>query len=211
MNNLIDHTYLAPDCTSTTVDRLCAEAIANGFYAVCIPPFFVGQAARALSGSSVKLATVVAYPYGYAETAVKVQEIRRAMDEGVDELDIVINLAAVRSKDWAYVVQDLTVVATTVRLRGKVSKIIIEMSELTEAEKERILTICNDIKPSFVKTSTGTKGGATVEDISYLRANLHPDIKIKASGGIRDKQRAQALVDAGADRIGTSSGLAIVQ
>lgn len=211
LNKLIDHTYLAPDCTSTIVDRICAEAIAHEFYAVCIPPFFVGQAARLLSESKVKLATVVAFPYGYAETAVKVQEIRRAMDEGADELDIVINLSAVKSQDWAYVIQDLTVVATTARLRGKVSKIIIEMSELTDAEKERIMTICNNIKPSFVKTSTGTKGGATVEDVSYLRANLHPDIKIKASGGIRNKRSAQALVDAGADRIGTSSGLAIVK
>lgn len=211
LNKLIDHTYLAPDCTSAIVDRICAEAIAHGFYAVCIPPFFVGQAAKVLAGSSVKLATVVAFPYGYAETAVKVQEIRRAMDEGADELDIVINLSAVKSQDWAYVTQDLTVVATTARLRGKVSKIIIEISELTEAEKERIVMICNNIKPTFVKTSTGTQGGATVDHISYLRANLHPDIKIKASGGIRNKQSAQALVDAGADRIGTSSGPAIVQ
>lgn len=211
LNKLIDHTYLAPDCTSAIVDRICAEAIAHGFYAVCIPPFFVGQAARALAESDVKLATVVAFPYGYAETAVKVQEIRRAMDEGADELDIVINLSAVKSQDWAYVIQDLTVVATTARLRGKVSKIIIEISELSEAEKERIVTICNDIKPTFVKTSTGTKGGATVDDVSYLRANLHPDIKIKASGGIRNKKSAKALVEAGADRIGTSSGPAIVQ
>ena len=193
------------------MDRICAEAIAHGFYAVCIPPFFVGQAARALAGTGVKLATVVAFPYGYSETAIKVQESRRAMDEGADELDIVINLSAVRSQDWAYVIQDLTAVATTARLRGKVSKIIIEISELTEAERARIMTICNDIKPTFVKTSTGTKGGATVDDVSYLRANLHPDIKIKASGGIRNKRSAQALIDAGADRIGTSSGPAIVK
>ncbi|TXF88702.1 deoxyribose-phosphate aldolase [Neolewinella aurantiaca] len=210
MNKFIDHTYLAPDCTSATVDRICAEAVASGFYAVCIPPFFVGQAARALSGTGVKLATVVAFPYGYAETAIKVQEIRRAMEEGADELDIVINIAAVKSQDWAYVTQDLTAVATTARLKGKVSKIIIEMSELTAVEKDRIIAICNDIKPTFVKTSTGTKGGATVEDVRYLRANLHPDIKIKASGGIRNKQSAQALIEAGADRIGTSSGLSII-
>lgn len=171
----------------------------------------MGQAARVLSGSGVKLATVIAFPYGYAETAVKVQEIRRAMEEGADELDIVINLSAVKSQDWAYVTQDLTAVATTARLRGKVCKIIIEASELTEAEKDRIVAICNDIKPTFVKTSTGTKGGATVDDVRYLRANLHPDIKIKASGGIRNKRGAQALIEAGADRLGTSSGPALVK
>jgi deoxyribose-phosphate aldolase len=211
LNKLIDHTYLAPDCTSAIVNRICAEAIAYEFHAVCIPPFFVGQAAKALSGTGVKLATVVAFPYGYAETAVKVQEIRRALEGGADELDIVINLSAVKSQDWAYVIQDITVVATTARLKGKVSKIIIEISELTEAERDRIIAICNNIKPNFVKTSTGTKGGATVENVSYLRANLHPDIKIKASGGIRNKRSAQALVEAGADRIGTSSGLDIIK
>ena len=211
LNKLIDHTYLSPDCTSAIVARICKEAITHGFHAVCVPPFFISQAAKVLSGSGVKLATVIAFPYGYAETAVKVQEIRRAMDEGADELDIVINLSAVKSAEWAYVTQDITSVATTARLKGKVSKIIIEISELTEAEKERVVSICNDIKPNYVKTSTGTKGGATVADISYLRANLHPSIKIKASGGIRTKRAAVALVEAGADRIGTSSGLAIVK
>ncbi len=211
MNKLIDHTYLAPDCTGAIVDRICKEAIAHDFHAVCLPPFFINQAAKALSGTGVKLATVIAFPYGYAETAVKVQEIRRAMDEGADELDIVINLSAVKSQDWAYVTQDITSVATTARLKSKVCKIIIEITELTGAERDQIVRICNDIKPTFVKTSTGTRGGATVDDVSYLRTNLHPDIKIKASGGIRTKQAAMALVEAGADRIGTSSGLAIIK
>lgn len=211
MNKLIDHTYLAPDCTGAMVDRICQEAIAHDFYAVCIPPFFVGRATRNLHGTNVKLATVVAFPYGYAETAVKVQEIRRAMDEGADELDIVINLSAVKSGDWAYVTSDLSTVATTVRLRGKVSKLIIEMSELTPAELDQVIKICNEIKPAFVKTSTGTKGGATTDGVRYLRANLHPDIKIKASGGIRNKQTAQSLIEAGANRIGTSSGLALIK
>ena len=97
------------------------------------------------------------------------------------------------------------------RLRGKISKIIIEISELTDAEKKQVVDVCNKIKPNFVKTATGKKGGGTVEDVRYLRANLHPDIKIKASGGIRNKQSAKALVEAGADRIGTSSGLAIIE
>jgi deoxyribose-phosphate aldolase len=159
LNKLIDHTYLAPDCTGAIVERLCQEAITHNFYAVCIPPYFVGQAAKALAGTDVKLATVIAFPYGYAETAIKVQEIRRAMEEGADELDIVINLSAVKSQDWPYVTQDLTSVATTARLKGKVCKLIIEITELNAEERGRIVALCNQIKPTYVKTSTGTKGG----------------------------------------------------
>lgn len=158
----------------------------------------------------VKLATVVAFPYGYADTAVKVQEIRRAMEEGADELDIVINLAAVKSGDWAFVASDLAAVATTVRLKGKVSKIIIEIGSLTEEEKRKVCDICNEIKPDYVKTSTGTRGGATVEDVRFMRSALHPDIRIKASGGIRTKATATALVEAGANRLGSSASLTIV-
>lgn len=156
------------------------------------------------------MATVIAYPYGYAETPVKVQEVRRALDEGADEVDIVVNLAAIKSGDWSYVREDLNAVVTTTRLKGKVSKIIVEMSELTPAEQRTICDICNEVKPTFVKTSTGTKGGATVTDVRFLREQLLPDIKIKASGGIRDRRSAAALIDAGADRLGTSAGPALL-
>ena len=210
MNELIDHTYLKPDCRRSDIDRLCREATDHQFHAVCVPPFFVGHAAKALQGTSVRVATVIAYPYGYVETPVKVQEIRRALDEGADEVDIVINLAAVKSGDWAHVRQELDGVVTTTRLKGKVSKIIVEMSELTAAEQRTICDICNEVKPTFVKTSTGTRGGATVADVRFLRQNLAPEIKIKASGGIRDRRSALALVEAGADRIGTSAGTALL-
>ncbi|MEM6769914.1 MAG: deoxyribose-phosphate aldolase [Bacteroidota bacterium] len=210
MNKIIDHTFLKPDCQAEDVDRLCEEANKHGFFAVCVPPFFVGRAARQLQGTAISVATVIAYPYGYAETPVKVQEIRRALEEGADEVDIVINLAAVKSQDWAYVRSDLTAVVTTTRLKGKVSKIIVEMSELTAAEQLKVCDICNEVKPTFVKTSTGTKGGATVTDVRFLRDHLLPEIKIKASGGIRDQRSALALVEAGADRIGTSAGPALV-
>lgn len=190
--------------------RLCQEAVANRFYAVCVPPFFVGRARKELHGTDVRVATVIAYPYGYAETSVKVQEIRRALDEGADEVDIVINLAAVKSGDWAYVRSDITAVVTTTRLKGKVSKIIIESGALSEAEQRQVCDICNEVKPTFVKTSTGTREGATIADVRFLRAHLLPEIKIKASGGIRDAGTAQALVDAGADRIGSSAGIALV-
>ena len=210
MKELIDHTYLAPDCTGGDVDRICAEALLHEFRAVCVPPYFVNRAHKLLSGSKVQLATVVAFPYGYQETAVKVQEIRRAMDEGADELDIVINLSAVKSGDWSYVRSDIESVSTTARLKGKVSKLIVEAGSLTEEELKRVCDICNDVKPSFVKTCTGTRGGASVDQVAFLRANLHADIRIKASGGIRDKATANALVEAGADRIGTSSGISLL-
>ncbi|MTB52670.1 deoxyribose-phosphate aldolase [Lewinella sp. W8] len=211
MHQFIDHTFLSPQTTTADVDRVCQEAIAHQFYAVCVPPFFVGHARNALQGSRVKVATVIGFPYGYAETPVKVQEIRRAMEEGADELDVVINLAAVKSEDWSYVRSDLSAVTTAARLKGKVSKLIIEIGVLNEEERRQVCDICNEIRPDFVKTSTGTQGGAKVADVQYLRRILHPDIKIKASGGIRTPADAKALVDAGADRLGTSSGPALVR
>ena len=211
LKDFIDHTYLAADCTGQDVDRVCQEAIEHGFYAVCIPPYFVNRAKKALGDSVTKVATVIAFPYGYQETAIKVQEIRRAVDEGADELDIVINLSAVKSGDWAYVKSELESVATTARLRGKVCKIIVEAGDLTDAELHRICNICNEVKPSFVKTSTGTRVVASAEQVRKLRANLDDEIKIKASGGIRDHSTALLMIEAGADRIGTSSGTRLLE
>lgn len=190
--------------------RLCEEAIERGFCSVCVPPYFVSRAAQALQDSEVKLTTVVGYPYGYSATFVKVAEARRYIEEGADELDAVINISAVKSGDWPYVKNEIEQMATTVRLKGKVFKLILEISILTPEELDRLIAICNDVHPNFVKTSSGTQGGATVEQVRYLRANLRQEIKIKASGGIRTTAEARALVEAGADRIGTSSGLAIV-
>ena len=211
MNQLIDHTFLSPQATSADIKRICGEAITHGFRAVCIPPYFVSLAAGELQGSGVKLATVISFPNGYSETAIKVAEARRCIEEGADELDTVINLSAVKSGDWAYVKTEIEQMATTVRLKGKLCKLILEVSVLTPAELDRLIEICNGVTPDYVKTSTGTLGGATVEQVRYLRANLRQEIKIKASGGIRTAADAQLLVDAGADRIGTSAGLALIQ
>ncbi|MBB4080474.1 deoxyribose-phosphate aldolase [Lewinella aquimaris] len=211
MNQIIDHTFLSPQATVTDIKRLCREASEQGFYAVCIPPFFVSRAEIELQDTPVKVATVIGFPYGYSETPIKVAEARRCIEEGADELDIVINISAVKSGEWNYVKTEIEQMATTVRLKGKVCKLILEMGVLTEEEQQRLVEICNAVRPDFVKTSSGTQGGATVEQVRYLRANLHPEIKIKASGGIRTSEEARALLDAGADRIGTSSGLAIVQ
>ncbi|WP_116107996.1 deoxyribose-phosphate aldolase [Lewinella sp. IMCC34191] len=211
LNKFIDHTFLSPLATAADIKRLCEEAIEYGFYAVCVPPYFVPKAHQALHDHAVKVATVIGYPYGYSETSIKVAEARRSLDEGADELDIVINISAVKSGDWNYVRTEIEQMATTVRLKGKVCKLILEISVMTDEELERLVELCNKVRPNYVKTSSGTQGGATVEQIRYLRANLDSEIRIKASGGIRTRTAAAELLEAGADRIGTSSGLTIIQ
>lgn len=206
INKTIDHTVLKAQTSATDVDRLCAEAVFHNFQAVCVPPYFVSRAKQQVHGSDVKIATVIGFPYGYAGTMAKMEEIKRAVEEGADELDIVINLGALKSGDWTQVKSDIDRVVTAVRLKGKISKVIIESSILNDGELSRIVQICNDINPDFVKTSTGTQGGATENVIRYLRANLKPEIKIKASGGIRSHADATLMLTAGADRLGTSRG-----
>lgn len=206
INKTIDHTVLRAQTSAQEVQQLCSEALTHQFCAVCVPPYFVSHAKQALQGSSVKVATVIGFPYGYAGTMAKVEEIKRAVEEGADELDIVINLGAVKSGDWQQVKSDIDRVVTSVRLKGKLSKVIIETTLLNQAELAKMIMICNDANPDFVKTSTGTQGGATEGVVRYLRANLKPEIRIKASGGIRDKAAALAMLNAGADRLGTSSG-----
>lgn len=205
----IDHTLLQPTTSAIQVQQLCSEAKTHGFYAVCIPPYFVGLAKQELAGSDVKIATAIGFPYGYATTMAKVEEIKRAVEEGVDELDVVINLGALKSGNWNNVSADIDRMVTAVRLRGRVIKVIIESSVLTPDELAKVIEICNTYKPDFVKTSTGLQGGATEEVLHQIRQLLHPDVKIKASGGIRDLSSAARMLAAGANRLGTSSGVAI--
>lgn len=211
MNDIIDHTLLSPQATAADIKRLCDEAKEHGFRAICVPPYYVTRAAAELQSSPVKLGTVVGFPFGYCGTMIKVAEARRSIEEGADELDVVINLAAVKSGDWAYVKTEIEQMGTTVRLKGKVYKLILEVSMLTETELDRLIEICNTVIPDYVKTSTGLQGGATVDQVRYLRAKLRSEIKIKASGGIRDAESARALIEAGADRLGTSAGLMLIQ
>ena len=210
MNQLIDHTLLSPQATLADVKRLCGEAVEHSFYAICIPPYYVARARAELQDTGVRIATVVGFPYGYSETVIKIAEARRCIEEGADELDIVINTAAVKSADWTYVRTEIEQMTTTVRLKGKVCKLILELGVLTDAERDRLIEICNAVRPDYVKTSSGLHGGATVEQVRQLRATLHPEIRIKASGGIRSGVEAQALLAAGADRIGTSASLVLL-
>ena len=207
---IIDHTNLKPNLSNEAVEQLCKEAIEHQFSAVCVPPYFVRFAFNALKDQSVKVATVIGYPMGYSSTPSKVEEIKRAIDEGADELDVVINICAVKNSDWTYVKNDIDSVTRAVHLKGKVIKIILETSLLETGEIENLAKICGEVGVDFVKTSTGLQGGATKEVVAQLKSLLPKGIKIKASGGIRTRQDAEQLHNAGADRLGCSSSIAII-
>ncbi|MEM1215400.1 MAG: deoxyribose-phosphate aldolase [Bacteroidota bacterium] len=207
-----DHTALRPDVTETTIQQLCTQAKEFGFAGVCVPPTYAALAKQLLVDTNVKVATVIGFPLGYSATVAKVEEIKRGITEQVDEFDVVINLAALKSGNWNQVRTDLDSMVTTCQMRAKTIKVIIETALLTEAEIRQICEICNELEPTFVKTSTGFNGGgATVEAVQLLRFLLKDSIKIKASGGIRDRAGAEALVAAGADRLGASRSVSILQ
>ncbi|MBX2902765.1 MAG: deoxyribose-phosphate aldolase [Chitinophagales bacterium] len=208
----IDHTLLKADASESEIEQLCNEAKEYGFAAVCVPPYFVRKCKLWLKETNVKIATVVGFPMGYAHTPAKVEEARRAIDEGAHEIDMVINIIALKANDINYLKNELTSAATIVQLRGGKLKIILETGLLTREEILTACKLCTELNIDFVKTSTGfIEKGATVEDVQFLRANLPKAIKIKASGGIKTKEAAEALIKAGADRIGTSRGVALVQ
>lgn len=207
---VIDHTILLPDCTSEDIEALCDEAHKHKFKAVCIPPYFAREVVRKLENSPVQVATVIGFPMGYSCTPAKVEEVKRAIEEGVDEVDVVINICAVKNSHWSYVKNDIESMTMAAHSKGKVIKVILETNLLNEDELNQLCEICNQVGVNFVKTSTGINGGATVETVTKLRGLLKDDIKIKASGGIRNREQAEALIEAGAARLGTSAGAEIV-
>ncbi|MBI5915842.1 MAG: deoxyribose-phosphate aldolase [Bacteroidetes bacterium] len=207
----IDHTILKPDCALADIKKLCEEADLYGFATVCVPPYFVKDATKALENRIPKISTVVGFPFGYSATPAKVEEIKKAIDEGATELDAVLNICAIKSKQWNYVRNEFESLSTASHMRGKVIKIIFETGLLTEAEILKLCEFAAEAQVDFVKTSTGFNGpGATVGVVGLLRKKLPASIKIKASGGIRDRQFAEELIASGAERIGTSSGVKIV-
>jgi deoxyribose-phosphate aldolase len=204
----IDHTLLRADTSKIEITRLCDEAKHYGFAAVCVPPYWVRECKNQLRDTKVKIATVVGFPLGYAATPAKVEECRRAIDEGASEIDMVINIIALKAADYNYLQNELTSAGTIVQLRGGKLKVILETGLLTREEIIKACELCARLNVDFVKTSTGyIEKGATIDDIKLLRAHLPKHIKIKASGGIKDKATAMAMIEAGADRIGTSSGV----
>jgi deoxyribose-phosphate aldolase len=206
---LIDHTLLRPEADGREVDRLCVEALRFGFAAVCVQPIWVARAARTLSGSRVGVASVVAFPHGASLTATKVVEAARARDDGATELDVVANLAAIRAGDDRAITDEVGVVVEAAR--GAVVKLILET---TFWSPERVMAAARAAVAggaAFVKTSTGfTGGGATEDAVRALRAAVGPTVGVKASGGIRTRGQALAMVAAGANRVGASSSVAIV-
>lgn len=208
IKNYIEHTVLKADTSKEDVKKICSEAIEYGFFGVCVPPYFVKTAKAALKGSKVSIVTVVGFPLGYATTPAKVEEVKKALDEGANEIDMVINIAALKGKDYAYVANDINSLTTLTQIKGAKIKVIIETALLTEEEKLKALEICEASNVDFVKTSTGfSHAGAQVEDIKLMRAKLPKKIKIKASGGIKTREQALALIQAGADRLGASSSI----
>lgn len=208
----IDHTILKPTTSVTDIVKLCEEAAEHHFAAVCVPPCYVGLAANQLAGTEVNVATVIGFPLGSSTTAVKVAETKDAVQNKADEIDMVVNVGAIKSEAWDAVTADIRAVVEAAD--GALVKVIIETSQLTDEEKVRACQCVIETGADFVKTSTGfIGGGATVADVSLLRRTIEAkgsDCRIKASGGIRTKEAALAMIEAGADRIGTSAGIAIV-
>ena len=207
----IDHTILKPDCTLTDIETLCSEAVEHCFVAVCVPPYYVKHAVGHLEDTNVKVATVAGFPLGYSPSSSKVETIKRALEEGADEIDVVINLCALKNGNWNYVRNELESMTNACHMRGKIIKVIIETGLLTRDEIVKVCEICASLKVDFVKTSTGFNGpGASVEAVALMRAMLPAKIKIKAAGGIRDRHFAEQLINAGANRLGCSSGTKLV-
>jgi deoxyribose-phosphate aldolase len=204
----IDYTLLKSDCSPDQIRGLCEQAKAQKYASVCVPPYYVKQAAEMLEGSGVKVATVVGFPMGYSATPAKVEEIKKALDDGADEIDAVINVCAVKSASWNYLRNDMDSMTTAVHLKGKSIKLIIETGLLSADEIRKVCALALEIKPNYIKTSTGLNGpGATVEIVQLLKELLNDQIRIKASGGVRTEDEAQRLIAAGASRIGSSAAL----
>jgi deoxyribose-phosphate aldolase len=212
LNGYIDHSILKPTTLISDVEKLCKEAIQHQFAAVCVPPPFIKTAKQFLQGSTVKTATVIGFPFGYSAIEAKIAEVVLAMIDGVDELDIVINLIALKNNDWQYLANEISHIIPVIKQQQKTVKIIIESGILTNDE---IIKCCQLYAPAgidFMKTSTGyAEQGATVEAVELMRKHLSPSIQIKASGGIKTYAFAKALIEAGATRLGCSAGVAIVQ
>ena len=205
----IDHTLLKPDATKEQIDVIVQEAAIHKFASVCVNPYWVSHCAQQLKGTDVKVCTVIGFPLGASTSAVKALETKDAIDNGAGEIDMVINVGALKSGDLVTVESDIRAVVEAAA--GVLTKVIIETSLLTEEEKVTACELAVKAGADFVKTSTGfSGGGATVEDIKLMRKTVGPDIGVKASGGVRDREATLAMIEAGATRIGASAGVQII-
>lgn len=211
MAGYIDHTLLKADATLAEIDALCADALEHTFASVCVNGVHVRRCAEILGGSPVRVCTVVGFPLGAVAPEVKVYEARRAIEDGAAEIDMVMNIGALKSGDDDFVRRDVAGVAATCHALGAKLKVILETCLLNDEEKARASRLCKEAGADFVKTSTGfSKGGATAHDVAIMRRAVGPTMGVKASGGVRDAGDLQAMVEAGATRIGASASVAIV-
>ena len=207
----IDHTLLKPDATADEIDVLCDEAEEFGFASVCVNPTWVKRAADRLRGSDVKTCSVIGFPLGATTPEIKAMEARRALRDGAREVDMVINIGALKSGDHELVRTDIEKVVDSAHEGGAIVKVILETSKLTDEEKVIASALAKQAKADYVKTSTGFGGGgATVYDVSLMRETVGPDMGVKASGGVHTAQEAEDMIAAGATRIGASAGVVIV-
>ena len=212
INRMIDHTLLKADASESQIRQLCKEAVEYQFCTVCVNPYYVKLCSQLLAGTGVLVCTVVGFPLGATLTDVKDFEAQLALGNGANEIDMVINIGALKSGDRETVQQDIEMVANTCHDGGAILKVIIEAALLTDDEKEVACRLAVDAGADFVKTSTGFgPGGATVEDVALMRRTVGPDIGVKAAGGIRTFAQAQQMIAAGATRIGASAGVKIVE
>jgi deoxyribose-phosphate aldolase len=209
---MIDHTALKPDTTTDQIIQLCSEARQYGFASVCVNPGYVKLCADLLRSSTVKVCTVIGFPLGATSSESKAYETKIALRDGATEIDMVINVGALKSGDLTQVASDIHGVVVTAHSVGAIVKVIIETSLLTREEKVKACLLAKETGADFVKTSTGfSGGGATVEDIALMRRVVGPGMGVKASGGVRTFEDAKSMIDAGATRIGASAGIKIVE
>lgn len=210
LTKYIDHTILKPEATSEDIEGLCREASEHKFAAVCVNPCYVKLAVSLLAGTGVKVATVIGFPLGANLSEVKAFEAKHAVQQGADEIDMVINVGAAKQGDWEAVLNDIRQVVAGAESR--IVKVIVETALLTEDEKKKVCNLVLDSGAHYIKTSTGfSTGGATVSDIELFKGILGEKIGIKASGGVRSRRDAETLIAAGASRLGTSAGVNITK
>ncbi len=208
----IDHTLLKPDATDAQIAQLCYEARKYNFAAVCVNPSKIRLCAQLLKDTPVKIATVVGFPLGATPPEVKAYETRQAIEDGAHEIDMVINIGALKSKDYALVARDIATVVRTAQAGGAITKVIIEAALLTDEEKVIACKLAKEAGAEYVKTSTGfASGGATVHDVALMRWAVGPEMGVKAAGGIKTYAEAMQMIEAGATRIGASASVKIMQ
>ena len=210
--NMIDHTNLKAFADDAAFEKLCDEAKKYNFKMVAINPAQTVRCKKKLAGSPVHVGAAIGFPLGQTTLECKIFETKDAIEKGADEIDYVINVAELKNKNYDYIKKEMEEIVKICREAGKTSKVIFENCYLTDDEKRKVAEIAKEVKPDFIKTSTGFgTGGATVEDVKLMKSVVGDEVKVKAAGGIRDLKTALAMIEAGAERLGTSAGVAIVE